>query len=286
MQYAELQMTTNFSFLRGASHPEELVTRAAELGYTALAITDRNTLAGIVRAHVAAKACDTRPITTKARELRLIPACRLELLDGPALLAYPTDTEAYGRLSGLLTTGNLRAEKGQCSLYKNDVYASAKGIKFVVAPGPVLDERYTVKADFAAAVEEYRQAFGSELYLGASRGYRGDDAKQLYRLAELGKRLETPLLATNDIYYHAPDRRPLQDVLTCIREKCTIPNAGFRLFENAERYLKPIEEMHRLFRPYPDAIRRTLELAEACRFSLDSLQYVYPEELTTQGRTP
>ncbi|WP_325591875.1 error-prone DNA polymerase [Puia sp.] len=279
-------MTSNFSFLRGASHPEELVNRAAELGYSALAITDRNTLAGIVRAHVAAKACHNTPIPAKARELRLIPACRLELLDGPALLAYPTDTQAYARLSGLLTTGNLRAEKGQCSLYKHDVYEAAKGIKFVVAPGPLLDERYTLKRDFAAAIEEYREAFGRDLYLGASRGYRGDDAKQLYRLAELGKRLETPLLATNDIYFHAPGRRPLQDVLTCIREKCTIHNAGFRLFENAERYLKPIEEMHRLFRHYPDAVKKTLELAEACQFSLDSLQYVYPEELTTNGRTP
>jgi len=296
MEYAELQMTTNFSFLRGASHPEELVNRAAELGYSALAITDRNTLAGVVRAHVAAKACDTRPIAAKAgvppsitanaRELRLIPACRLELLDGPALLAYPTDTQAYARLSGLLTTGNLRAEKGQCFLYKHDVYQAAKGIKFVVAPTPVLDAKNTVKADFATAIQEYREAFGRELYLGASRGYRGDDAKQLYRLAELGKRLETPLLATNDIYYHAADRRPLQDVLTCIREKCTIHNAGFRLFENAERYLKPIEEMHRLFRHYPDAVKKTLELAEACQFSLDSLQYVYPEELTANGRTP
>jgi len=276
MSYAELQMTTNFSFLRGASHPEELVTRAAELGYAALAITDRNTLAGIVRAHVAARDCD----------VRILPACRLELLDGPALLAYPTDKEGYARLSGLLTVGNLRTEKGQCSLYKNDVYEHAKGIKFVVAPRPVLTDGFDLDAEFAATVAEYKEAFGSELYLGVSRGYRGDDAKQLYCLAQLGKRLGLPMMATNDVYYHVADRRPLQDVLTCIREKCTLHNAGFRLFENAERYCKPIDEMHRLFRQYPDAIRRTLELAEACQFSLDSLQYIYPEELTQNGRSP
>jgi len=276
MQYAELHMTTNFSFLRGASHPEELVTRAAELGYAAIAITDRNTLAGVVRAHVAAKACN----------LRILPACRLELLDGPALLAYPTDTEAYGRLSALLTVGNLRAEKGQCSLYKNDVYKHAPGIKFVVAPRPVLTDGFAVDKEFATAVAEYKEALGRELFLGATRGYRGDDAKQLYCLAQLGKQLDIPIMATNDVYYHGPDRRPLQDVLTCIREKCTIHNAGFRLFENSERFCKAIDEMHRLFRQYPDAIRRGLELAEAGQFSLDSLQYVYPEELTQNGRTP
>ena len=276
MQYAELQMTTNFSFLRGASHPEELVTRAAELGYTAIAITDRNTLAGVVRAHVAAKTAD----------VRILPACRLELLDGPALLAYPTDTAAYSRLSGLLTVGNLRAEKGECFLYRSDVYEFAKGMKFVVAPRPVLTDGFAVDKEFAAALDGYKEALGSELYLGVSRGYRGDDAKQLYQLAQLGKRLDTPMVATNDVYYHAADRRPLQDVLTCIREKCTIHTAGFRLFGNSERFCKPIDEMHRLFRQYPDTIRRGLELAEACQFSLDSLQYVYPEELTLNGRTP
>ncbi len=159
-------------------------------------------------------------------------------------------------------------------------------MKLVVAPRTVLKEGFVMDTDFAEAVAEYREAFGRDLYLGASRAYRGDDGKQIYRLAELGKRLDLPLLATNDVYYHAHDRRPLQDVLTCIREKCTIHNAGFRLFGNAERHLKPIDEMQRLFRQYPDAIGRTLELTEACRWSLDSLQYVYPEELTSEGRTP
>src|ERR1700744_4426810 len=147
MEYAELQITSNFSFLRGASHPEELATHARGLGYREIAITDRNTLAGIVRGHVAAKACG----------IRILPACRLELLDGPALLAYPTDIDAYARLSGLLTIGNLRAEKGQCHLYKSDVYAHAKGLKLVVAPQPVLDEGFNLVSTFEEAVAEYRE---------------------------------------------------------------------------------------------------------------------------------
>jgi len=276
MRYAELQITTNFSFLRGASHPEEYVDRAAELGYRATAITDRNTLAGIVRAHVAAK----------AKGLQIIPACRLDLLDGPSLLAYPSDKEAYGRLSALLTTGNLRAEKGSCHLYKEDVYQHAKGMKFVVVPPDALTESFDLPASFYADIRQYREALGRELYIGAVRGYRGDDTKRLHRLSQLSRELEIPLVATNDVHYHEPSRRPLQDVLTCVREKCTIDTAGFRLYPNAERYVKPIPEMLRLFRNYPDAIQRTLEIAEACRFSLASLQYVYPEELTTEGRTP
>src|SRR5690606_33977999 len=128
MRYTELQVTTNFSFLRGASHPEELVEQAAAYGYSEIAITDRNTLAGIVRGHVAAK----------KHNIRIIPGCRLDLLDGPSLLAYPTNKEAYSRLSALLSTGNLRTEKGKCDLYKADVYRHAEGMKFIVIPPPSL----------------------------------------------------------------------------------------------------------------------------------------------------
>lgn len=272
MDYIELQVTTNFSFLRGASHPEELVEQAADYGAKAIAITDRNTLAGIVRGHVAAK----------KRGIRIIPACRLDLLDGPSLLAYPTDKDAYCRLSALLTLGNLRAEKGECHLNRADVYRHAKGLKFVAVPPPALTERFEVAEDFRDALLEYREVFGADLYLAGSRSYRGDDAKHLHRLS----RLPVPMIAANDVHYHHPTRRELQDVLTCVREKCTIHTAGYRLYQNAERYLKPPEEMLRLFRPYPEAIRRTGEVAEACGFSLDTLQYVYPEELTTEGRTP
>jgi error-prone DNA polymerase len=276
MSYTELQVTSNFSFLRGASHPDELVEQAAAFGYSRIAVTDRNSLAGIVRAHVAAK----------KNNVSLIPGCRLDLLDGPSLLAYPTDKDAYSRLSGLLTTGNLRAEKGSCHLRRADVYAHALGIKFIVVPPASLNTSFDFEDAFKSAAAEYREALGSEVYLGATRLYNGDDTKQLYRLSQLAAQLHMPMVATNDVHYHEPARRELQDILTCVREKCTIHNAGFRLHANAERYLKTAAEMKRLFRQYPEAIAHTQEISEACQFSLDSLEYVYPEEITTDGRTP
>ncbi|MGV3601194.1 MAG: error-prone DNA polymerase [Dyadobacter fermentans] len=276
MNYTELQVTTNFTFLRGGSHPEELVGQAIELGYKAIAITDRNTLAGVVRAHAA----------TKDKDFRIIPACRLDLLDGPSLLAYPTHQAAYSRLSALLTEGNLRTEKGKCDLYKADVYRYAEGIRFIAVPPASLNESFDFDPSFEQNLREYRRALGKSLYLGAIRSYQGDDMKKLYRLDQLSQHLDIPLVATNDVHYHNFQRRELQDVLTCVREKCTIYNAGFRLHENAERYLKPAAEMQRLFMKFPEAIERTQEIADACQFSLSSLKYVYPEELTTEGRTP
>ncbi len=276
MSYTELQVTSNFTFLRGGSHPEELIERAEELEYKSITITDRNTLAGIVRAHAAAR----------GKDIRFLPACRLDLLDGPSLLAYPTDQASYSQLSALLTMGNLRAEKGDCHLYKKDVYEHAAGMKLIALPPPLLNADFSIEADFVHSLKEYKMALGSNLYLGASFTYSGDDHKRLYQLSRLGSKLDIPLVATNDVHYHAPERRELQDVLTCIREKCTIATAGFRLHPNAERYLKPQEEMNRLFQDYPDAILRTQEIADACQFSLDQLTYVYPEEITTEGRTP
>ncbi|MCD2424494.1 error-prone DNA polymerase [Niabella pedocola] len=276
MRYTELQVTTNFTFLRGGSHPEELVQQALQLGYTTLAITDCNTLAGVVRAHAAAK----------NTSLRVIPACRLDLADGPSLLIYPTGKDAYSRLSALLTEGNLRTEKGKCVLYKADVYRYAKGMKFIVIPPPELNAAFDLDQAFKDAVKEYKKMLGKQLYLGAVCTYQGNDAKKLFRLAQLAELYDIPLVATNDVHYHEAARRELQDVLTCIREKCTIHTAGYRLCQNAERHLKEEKEMLRLFRLYPDAIARTQEIAEACQFSLGMLNYVYPEELTTEGRTP
>lgn len=276
MNYTELHTTTNFSFLRGASHPEEMVEQAAEYGYSAIAITDRNTFAGIVRAHVAAKKSG----------MRIIPACRLDLLDGPSLLAYPTDINAYSQISNLLTTGNLRTEKGQCHLYKADVYQHAKGSKFIVLPPTTLNEVFDFDSSFKKELKEYREALGKDLFISASRTYNGDDSKQLHRIAQLASQLDMPMVATNDVHYHHPLRRELQDVMTCVREKCTINTAGFRLHPNAERYLKPTDEMLRLFRQYPDAIRQTQVITEACTFSLDQLKYKYPKEITSDGRSP
>lgn len=276
MQYTELQITSNFSFLRGASHAEELVDTAAALGYTHIAITDRNTFAGIVRAHAVARQYN----------IRLIVGVRLDVIDGLSVLAYPTTVKAYSQLSNLLTLGNRRTEKGKCDLYKADVYQYAEGVKFIVLPPTELNNVFDFEPSFEIALKEYKEAFGDNLYIAVSRRYQGDDSKYLYRLDQLSRQFNIPLVATNDVHYHVPGRRQLQDVLTCIREKCTIYNAGYKLHPNAERHIKSQEEMIRLFRQYPDAIRRTQEIADACQFSLSELKYEYPEEITTDGRTP
>lgn len=276
LPYTDLQVTSNFSFLRGASPPEELVQEAATLGHTCIAITDHNTLAGIVRAHVEAKKTG----------IRLIIGCHLVLQDGPDLLAYPTDKEAYARLSTLLSEGNLRTEKGQCLLYKKDVYQYRKGIKFIVVPPYVLNEHFDFDTGFKNDLREYSHHLDGDLYLAMTRSYQAYDDKKFYRLAQLSKDCKVPLVATNDVYYHHRGRRELQDVLTCTREKCTIYNAGYRLWQNAERHLKTPKEMYRLFRHYPDALARIQEITDACQFSLSSLKYVYPEEITTGGRSP
>jgi error-prone DNA polymerase len=276
MKYVELQITTNFSFLRGASHPDELVEQAASLGYNTIAVTDRNTVAGVVRAHAAGR----------KKSVRVIPGCRLDLLDGPSLLAYPTAIKAWANLCTLLSTGNLRAEKGECHLYKADVFQYKEGLHFVVIPPETLNEDFCFEDSFPKALLLYKEALGNFLSIAISRRYNGDDGKQIYRLSQLAEELSIPLVVTNDVHYHCAERRQLQDVLTCIREKCTIYNAGFKLLPNAERYLKPQDEIERLFRQYPKAIHRSIEIAEACQFSLDELKYEYPEEVTTEGRTP
>jgi error-prone DNA polymerase len=265
--YAELQVTTNFSFLRGASHPEELAARAAALGLTALAVTDRNTLAGAVRAHVAARETGARAIT----------GARLDFTDAPSLLCLPADRDAYGRLSRLLTLGKRRAAKSECRIARADFLAAAKG-QIAIALAPEDDAAFDDGA-FLAHLRALKGAFDRDgLYLAASMLYRGDDDARLARLAALARRARIPLVATNDVHMHAAERRPLQDVITCIREKCTIDAAGYRLAANAERHLKPPAEMARLFRDHPDAIARTVEIAGRIDFSLDQLRFEYPEE--------
>ena len=278
MRYTELQVTTNFSFLRGGSHPGELVQQAALLGYDRIAITDCNTLAGVVRAHIEARKIESG--------FRIIVGCALELLDGPPLLAFPTDKASYARLSALLSLGNSRAQKGQCHLYRADVFDHAQGLQFIAVAPPSLNESFDFEPSFREALAFYKWRLGNALYLGINRSYQASDNKRMHRLIQLSQALDIPLAATNDVHYHIPARRPLQDVLTCIREKCTIHSAGFRLHQNAERYLKPVEEMMRLFQRCPDALHNAQKIADACQFSLDSLQYVYPEEITTNGRTP
>jgi error-prone DNA polymerase len=268
--YAELQVTTHFSFLRGASSPAELVLRACELGLSAIAITDRNTLAGIVRAFQA----------SQQTGLRLVIGARLDFTNAPSLLCFPEDRAAYGRLSRLLTDGKMRAEKGECHLTLEELFAYGEGQRLIALPVEQPD------AAFADHLRRLRRHFGRSLYLAAQHLYRGDDAKRLVRLGELSAATGVPLVATNDVHAHVAARRPLQDVLTCIREGCTMAEAGFRLAANAERHLKSPQEMARLFRRRPDAVERTLEIVEACQFSLGELQYEYPAEPVPEGRTP
>ena len=279
--YAELQVTSNFSFLRGASHPEELVERAAALGYRAMALTDRNTLAGVVRAHRAAK-----QEAAEQAGLRLVPGARLDLLDGPSLLCLPVDRAGYGRLARLITTGRRRAPKGACHLRRQDVVRAAGAQVFVVVAPQVLPPG----ADFGKQLAWYRDRLeerpDAPLYLAASHYRRGDDDRRLARLAALSKASGVPLVATGDVEMHDPDRRRLHDVLTCVRERCTVRNAGWRLAPSADRHLKAPAETARLFRNHPEALCNALEIADRCRFSLDELRYEYPAEVAGDGRTP
>ncbi|HEY2538590.1 MAG TPA: PHP domain-containing protein, partial [Stellaceae bacterium] len=274
-EYAELQVTTNFSFLRGASHPAELVLAAAALGHRAIAVTDHNSFAGIVRAHQAAKEVG----------IRLVVGCRLAFSDGSGVLAFPQDRAAYGRLTRLLTLGKRRAPKGECHLDYTDVAAYGEGQIVIVLPSENLDAREGW-GEFAWFADRVATDFADRAYLAAHRLYRGDDARRLARLAALAEAAGLPLVATNDVLYHTPERRRLQDVLTCIREGCTIAAAGFRLAANAERHLKSPAEMTRLFRACPDAVARSLAIVERCRFNLDELRYEYPDETAADGRIP
>jgi error-prone DNA polymerase len=340
--YAELQVTTNFSFLRGASHAEELVAQAKALGITAIGVADHNTLAGVVRAHVAAKDAG----------LKLLVGARLDLEDAPSLLCYPKDRAAYGRLCRLLSLGQGRAEKGKCILSLADVAEHSEGQIFIaLAPEDwnwreVARQPAPLEADGAQILqfEKRRKKFPSPrplrgegegrqqtpeqaaaphalsaphpnplpvecrngerellessltrmksaltsapLYLAASHSYCGDDRARIAALAEIAERCGTPLVATNAVLYHAAHRRPLQDVLTCVREKTTINEAGLVLEANAERHLKRASEMARLFQGHEDAFARTLEIVDACQFSLDELVYEYPDEPVPPGVTP
>jgi len=270
--YAELEVTTNFSFLEGAAHPEDLVRRAVALGHTAIAVTDRNSLAGIVRAHAAAKEAG----------LRLVVGARLTFADAPAVLCYPMDRAAYGRLCRLLTVGKRRAGKSGCDLYLTDLLAWGAGQ--IVAALPPADGG--PDAAFAAHLDRLRAAFGDRLYLAARHLDRGDDAARIDTLAALAARQGVPLLATHDVRYDVPSRRALHDVLTCVRHGCTIHEAGHRLSPNAERHLKSPAAMARRFARHPAALERTQEIVARCRFDLDTLRHEYPTVPAERGRTP
>jgi len=267
-RYAELQCTSHFSFLRGASSCEELFAQAAYLGIREMAIVDRNSLAGIVRAHVAAKEAG----------IRLIVGCRLDLSDGMAVLVYPTDRQAYARLCRLLSLGKQRGGKAQCRLDWSDLVAYGEGLIAILVPDDG-DELCAVR------LRRLSEAFGDRAYMALTLRRRPNDQLRLFELSNMAAQARVPTVVTNDVLYHVPARRILQDVVTCIRHGCTIDDAGFRRERHADRYLKPPAEMHRLFARYPEALARTVEIADRCRFSLDELTYQYPEEILLPGLT-
>ncbi|MEM8536894.1 MAG: PHP domain-containing protein, partial [Pseudomonadota bacterium] len=381
--YGELQVTSNFSFLQSGSHPDELVGQAKALGLSGLALTDRNTLAGVVRAHVAAKTVG----------LPFLVGVRLDLLDGPSLLCFPRNRAAYGRLCRLLTLGQRRAEKGDCHLYVEDVVAHRSEQVFVILPpddwawlsekpqdadlkseGSSLERPANRSAcisprnasasnviplrlrhggrdkadhprahlfalhgascgtrangsdqaggfdltggahqagdDYQAAPFSKHVAYLSRvlrqplqtpdlnqpqddasdletrIYLAAQMLYRGDDVQRLAALQALSTGNGVPLVATGDVLYHARHRKPLHDVLTCVRHGVSVETAGYLLKPHSEHHLKSPQEMRRLFCGFEDCVARTSEIFDACCFSLDELEYEYPDEPVPEGVTP
>ncbi|UWQ02960.1 error-prone DNA polymerase [Aliiroseovarius crassostreae] len=304
--YAELCVTTNFTFLTGASHPEELVVRAAELGLLAIAITDRNSLAGVVRAWSALKELkrdmqdsvkirsqqrmdsSSRQVSDQGGPLakpdtiilpKLIVGCRLVLQDSPVeWIALPRDRAAYQRLTRLLTLGKRRAEKGECLLYRKDLFAACKGMILLALP----------QGNLSDATEDIRtlvRHFPGHVFMGAAPRYDGSDQDYLNACAQAAQRASAPMVAVGDVLMHRAGRRQLADVLTCMREHITIDQIGTRALPNGERRLKAGADMARVFRDHPAALRRTLEIADRCCFDLGELSYEYPHE-ETEGEIP
>ncbi|MFN8857535.1 MAG: error-prone DNA polymerase [Planctomycetaceae bacterium] len=287
--YAELHCKSNFSFLEGASHPDELVARAVELGYSALAITDRNTLAGVVRMHAAAKPAG----------LKLLVGAEIWLRDAPPLVLLAQDRAGYAHLARLITRGRRSAPKGECHLHFDDLAQHAPGLLAGVLPqvagwtGAAASPLRRAAGDTVAAppdptrwLSRYRELFGDRTYLYVDRHLSPDDDRRVARLQRWGDQAGVPLVATNDVHYHVAERRFLQDVVTAIRLGQPVASLGDRLFPNAERHLKSPAQMTGLFWQNPDLVLRTQDIVERCRFSLDELRYEYPEELSPAGQTP
>jgi len=273
--YAELVAATNFSFLRGASHPYEMVAQAAALGLSGIGICDRNSMGGVVRAFAA-----MRDLKAEYPDFRLVVGTRLAFSDGsPDIVAYPMDREAYGRLCALLTLGNRRAPKGQCHLELHDLLTSAGGLLLIV-----MVDRYELALGMATA-QAVKEAAPGRVWVGASHRYDGHDRAWLAELADACSSVGVTMLATMDALYHERDRRRLHDVVTCIREGVTIEDAGFILSANGERSVAPPRDMARLFRDYPDALAQSQVILDQISFTLDQLKYIYPEETVGNGET-
>jgi error-prone DNA polymerase len=288
--YAEFALSTCFSFLRGASHPEELLETAIRLGHTGMAVADRNTLAGVVRPfsqirrlkQAWAEGEDADPeLLARLMAFKYVVGVRLVFCDGtPDVLVFPEDRAAYGRLCRLLTVANTKpgVEKGDCAVTLEDLLRARRGLNLVMLadPAPVAER----------VLMRLCEASPGQVWLGASMTYGPADARRLDALASFASKTGAPLLAVNDVLYHTPERRALQDVMTCIREHVTVREAGRRLQPNGERWLKPSAEMARLFRDHPGAVEETQRLLALCDFDLREIKYQYPDEPTPPGLTP
>ena len=307
MKYCELHCKTNYSFLTGASHADELVNTAIELGYSALAITDENTLAGIVRAYAA-----VREANASEHSLKLLIGAEIIPNDAPPVVLWATDRKSYARLTRLLTVGRRRAPKGECWLSFDDIAEYSEGLLAGVVPyirgdrvrTAHIDETHPSYEWFSSSAQAigngsgetlqtkvpvpfiYRELFGDRAYLLAEL-YRGvDDAWRINELQQLAKETKLPLVAAGDVLYHSPARLPLHDVLTATKHRTTVAEAGNLLLPNAERHLQSIEQRTEAFADLPGAIERTQEIADRCSFCLSQLRYEYPEELAPAGKTP
>jgi len=303
--YAELCVTSNFTFLTGASHPEELVVRAAELGLSAIAITDRNSLAGVVRAwkvlkelkrdnKAALKVRSKHRVDTSSRlevetgEVitrpsfkrlpKLVVGCRIVLQDSLVeWIVLPRDRCAYQRLTRLLTLGKRRVQKGECQLYSKDMFLACKGMLLIAMPQERLNES-------VSDIQDMRQYFPDQVFLGAAPRYDGSDQAYLKACAKVAQKACAPMVAVGDVLMHRASRRQLADVMACMRDHITIDQIGTRALPNAERRIKSGQDMARLFRNHLGAVRRTLEIADKCSFDLSELSYEYPHE--EDGGTP
>ena len=265
MSAAEVVCRTSFSFHEGASTPEEIVNQAAAIGLSAVAITDRDGVYGIPRAHKAAKVAG----------VRILPGALLTIRGGPGVSLLARDPGGWSQLTRLITESRANMKKGWGQLPLEALLARSDGLEAILM-GDWCNAR-------ASAV---REAFGAHVSLALTRRLDSHDASRWDQVALLSARTQIPLVATCDVHMHAPSRLPLQDVLTCIRRKCTIDQAGTTLSPNASRHLRSPERMARMFAAAPQALERSLVIMDRCQFSLDDLRYRYPREIVPQGWTP
>ena len=270
--YAELGVASNFSFLKGASHPEELIVRAGKLGLTHIGLADQNTVAGVVRAHMAAKEAD----------IIYHPGCRIVFTDGTSdILAYPKNRKGWGHLCRLLTIGNLRSEKGDCQLTRNDLINWSSDLLFCVL---AKTDAHNDPDKLSEELEFLKEHINDRLYLALTPHYDGHDKYRFACLSELSDKISIPLMASNDVFMHEHGRRPLRDVLSSIEHHKPVYDMGFQLSKNAERYLKSSSEMSHVLKTYPQAISNSIAFAKQLTFSLDELKYQYPDEKFGTGK--